>query len=130
MAQQRMSAEAFRRWVRGQVRSPGRRRRNKYGARPVWVGNRRFDSRKEARRYEELRLLECAGEIRDLQCQVAFELLPAEGKERPVVYVADFVYRAKDGTLVVEDTKGYRTREYRLKKRLLWALHGIRIRET
>lgn len=124
----RMSAKEFRRLVRaGRARG---RRRNKYGARPVWVGDMRFASRKEARRYEELRLLACAGEIRNLRCQVVFELLPGEGRERPVTYVADFVYETADGKQVVEDTKGYRTREYRIKRRLMWALYGIRILET
>ena len=105
------------------------------------------DSRKEARRYEELLLLQRAGKISDLRTQVPYELIPAQyetyeryGKsgqrlkdgiklvERAVVYVADFVYVA-DGKTIVEDTKGVRTPDYIIKRKLMLHIHGIRIRE-
>ena len=94
-----------------------------------------FDSVKEYRRFCELRLLERAGEVAELRRQVKFELLPSQrvdGKvvERPVTYIADFVYTDKDGRQVVEDTKGVRTKEYIIKRKLLLHKYGIRIREV
>lgn len=95
---------------------------NKYGNKKVNVGGETFDSRLEARRFQILRLLERAGEIRDLRRQVPFELIPAytkgRRKVRPAVYVADFVYTDKHGRTHVEDTKGYKTAEYKLKKKI------------
>ncbi|MEE0969587.1 MAG: DUF1064 domain-containing protein [Clostridia bacterium] len=86
------------------------------------------DSIKEANRWCELKLLERAGRISDLQRQVKFELLPKQGKERAIHYIADFVYM-EDGKQVVEDVKGFRTKEYKLKKRMLLYFTGIRIKE-
>lgn len=94
-----------------------------------------FDSRKEARRYEELRMLEKAGKITDLKKQVKFQLVPhqkgADGKviERAVNYIADFTY-VQDGKYVVEDTKGYKLPEYIIKRKLMLYIHGIRIKEV
>ena len=107
-----------------------------------------FDSIKEKDRYIELRLLERAGAISDLQRQVSFELIPAQyetferygkrGKrlkdgscciEKSVTYVADFVY-IQNGEKVVEDTKGHRTQDYIIKRKLMLYVHGIRIREV
>lgn len=92
-----------------------------------------FDSKKEARRYAELKMLERAGEIDTLTLQPKFTLIPsqrrADGKaERPVVYVADFMYR-EGGQFVVEDTKGYRTPDYIIKRKLMLKEHGITVRE-
>lgn len=121
---------------------------NKYHNRKTSVSNGQIaDSRKEARRYEELLLLQRAGRISDLRSQVPYELIPAQyetyeryGKngnrlkdgiklvERAVVYVADFVY-IEDGKTVVEDTKGVRTADYIIKRKLMLHIHGIRIRE-
>jgi hypothetical protein len=105
-------------------------------------------SQKEATRWCELKLLERAGKISDLQRQVEFELIPCQYEtyerfskrgerlgeglrvaERRCVYVADFVY-TEDGKKVVEDTKGYKTAEYKIKRKLLLYFHGIRIKET
>ena len=92
-----------------------------------------WDSIKEHRRYQELRLLETSGKIQDLQRQVKFDLLPAAIKDhkrlRPLRYVADFVY-LEDGARIVEDAKGFRPKLYKLKKRLMWQLLGIDILET
>lgn len=120
--------------------------RNKYHARKVTVDNWTFDSHKEANRYTELKLLERAGKISELNMQVPFELVPAQrepdivgarggvkrGKviEKSVVYYADFVYKDKSGNTVVEDTKGVRTKEYTIKKKLLLYFYGIRIQEV
>lgn len=93
-----------------------------------------FDSRKEAARWAELRIMEKAGLISDLRRQVPFELIPnlkdGSGKviERAVKYIADFCY-IQDGETVVEDVKGLRTREYVLKRKLMLYFHEIRVRE-
>lgn len=106
----------------------------KYGNRKVIADGQTFDSRKEYRRYCELRLLQQAGEIDELRRQVRFELIPAQkvgGKvvERPVVYIADFVYTENNQT-VVEDTKGVRTKEYIIKRKLMLLRCGIAIKEV
>ena len=107
---------------------------NKYYSRKVTKDGLTFDSNKEYRRFCELSLLERAGAIADLQRQVKFELIPSQridGKvaERPCTYVADFVYR-EDGKTVVEDTKGFKTKDYIIKRKLMLWVHGIRIREV
>ena len=85
-----------------------------------------FDSKAEARRYAELRLLEKANEISDLRLQSKFECKINEKKI--CTYKADFDYYKGD-QWVVEDVKGFRTQVYRLKKKLVEALHGVEIRE-
>lgn len=127
-------------------------RYRKYGNRKVVVEGIQFDSKKEARRYQELRLLERAGEIHDLQRQVKFVLIPTQREfngremyksgpkkgtfkpgriiEREVAYIADFVYFLPDNTRIVEDTKGVRTKEYIIKRKLLLWRYGIKIREV
>ena len=108
------------------------------------------DSTKEARRWNELKLLERAGRITNLQRQVKYILIPKQeetyerispktGKrlkdgtrtlEQECAYVADFVYRdAKTGELIVEDTKGVKTKEYIIKRKLMLWLYSISIRE-
>ena len=97
-----------------------------------------FDSRKEAERWAELKLLERAGEISFLQRQVNFTLIPKQtrdGKviERPVTYKADFTYRDNESGLdVVEDVKSQatKTREYIIKRKLMLWEYGIEIKEV
>lgn len=90
-----------------------------------------YDSKKEARRHRELLLLERAGKITNLERQVKFELIPKQDGERACTYVADFVYENVDtGERVVEDTKGFKTEVYRIKKKLMLWVHKIRIIET
>lgn len=121
---------------------------SKYNSKKVVIDGHTYDSKKEARRYCELLLLVRAGEITDLQRQVEFELIPAQwetverysdktGKrlkdgrrcvEQKCSYYADFVY-LKDGQMVVEDTKGMRTTDYIIKRKLMRHLHGIAIKE-
>lgn len=119
--------------------------RSKYKAKKVTVQGITFDSQKEAKRFQELYLLERAGKIKDLRRQVKFVLIPAQyepdtvgvrggkirGKliERECSYKADFVY-IENGKQVVEDTKGYKTPEYKIKKKLMLSVHGIRIKES
>lgn len=116
----------------------------KYGNRKVKYGNIVFDSKKEACRYGELRLLEKIGAITDLELQKVFELIPTQREpdtigvrggikkgrviEQAVTYRADFAYK-KDGKLIVEDTKGFRTTDYIIKRKLMLYIHGIRIIE-
>ena len=105
-----------------------------------------FDSKREARRHSQLQVLLAAGAIRDLQRQVKFVLIPAQreadiigkrggrkqGKliERECAYYADFVYiDCETGERIVEDTKGVRTKDYIIKRKLMLYVHGIRIRE-
>ena len=106
---------------------------SKYHNKKTIVDGIEFDSKGEGERYIELKLMQRAGLIRDLQLQVKFELIPAQrGKtrsERPVNYIADFVY-IKDGKKIVEDFKGYRTDVYKIKRRMMKWLYGIDIRET
>ena len=97
----------------------------------------RFDSQKEARRYDHLTLRQQAGEIHDLRLQVDFTLQEAytdqEGRRvRAIRYRADFTYRERDGGLVVEDVKSRptRTKEYSIKKKMLKDRFGIDITEV
>lgn len=96
---------------------------NKYGNKKVVVDGYTFDSKKEARRYGELKLLVRAGKIKNLELQPKFELIPTIRTEdetlRKVSYIADFKYiDLESGKVVVEDVKGFKTDVYLLKKRL------------
>ena len=118
----------------------------KYGNRKVTFEGQTFDSKRECQRWQELRLLEKAGKISDLQRQVRFELIPEQrladttgpkggrrrGKvlEKAVYYVADFTYYDENNKFVMEDAKGHRTREYIIKRKIMLARYGIQIRET
>lgn len=117
----------------------------KYHSKKTTRGGVTFDSKREARRYDELLLLEQAGEIKNLRRQVKFVLIPTQrepniigprggvkkGKllEHECSYIADFVY-GENGKMVVEDTKGMRTKDYIIKRKLMLHVHGIRIREV
>ena len=105
--------------------------KNKYGAKKVNAPDGQvFDSRKEYQRYCVLKMLERAGKISGLRRQVSYELIPKQKGERACNYIADFVYQDSPGNLVVEDSKGYRTDAYKIKKKLMLWVHGIRIYET
>ena len=126
-----------------------RRNGTKYNATKITADGHTFDSKHEYQRYCELKLLERAGTITDLQMQVKFVLIPSQyepdtvkvlksGKEKVVKgklierecsYIADFVYQYK-GKTVVEDSKGFRTKEYVLKRKMMLYFHGIRISEV
>lgn len=120
-------------------------RYRKYNNKKIEVDGMTFDSKKEANRYKELSLLQKAGEISGLQTQVRYVLIPSQrevseevytrgenkGKNKPgkllereCTYVADFVYY-KDGKVIVEDTKGFRTKEYIIKRKLMLYVHHI-----
>ena len=104
--------------------------RNKYSARKVKAPDGQvFDSVKEFHRWGCLRLLERAGKISGLKRQVKYELIPKQEGERACTYIADFTYY-EDGKLIVEDCKGCQTEVFKLKKKLMLWVHGIRIRIT
>ena len=124
---------------------------SKYHNRKITVDGITFDSVKEANRYKELKILERAGQIHDLQLQVKFKLIPAQrewtdettksgkpkkGKviEHECSYVADFTYKNRFGLLVVEDVKGYRKGTsydlFVVKRKLMLWIHGIRVKEV
>lgn len=125
---------------------------NKYGNKKVVIDGEVFDSKREATRYQELKLLEKCGAIKDLKRQVVFELIPTqrekstkvytkgrkkgqpiEGKviEKAVTYISDFAYiDTATGKMVVEDSKGMRTDKYIIKRKLMLYIHGIKIQEV
>ena len=108
---------------------------NKYGNKKVETNGIIFDSVKEYRRYNELKLLEKAGVIKDLELQKKFLLQPSytntEGKHiREISYIADFYYFDNEKKCyVVEDTKGYLTDVYKLKKKLFEYKYNLVIKE-
>lgn len=104
-------------------------KKSKYRAVKTEIDGITFDSKREAKRYQELRLLERAGEIENLRLQVAYELIEKSKYGRSIKYVADFVYE-RNGDQIVEDAKGVRTPVYRLKKRLMAEKYGIKIEEV
>lgn len=120
---------------------------SKFHSKKITAHDITFDSKKEYRRYCELILFERAGQIQNLELQKVFELIPAQyetferyGKngnrlkdgsrciEKACVYKADFVY-TENGETVVEDTKGFKTKDYIIKRKLMLHIHGIRIKE-
>ena len=113
---------------------------SKYHSRKVRTSDGvEHDSRKEALRWEYLKRMEGLGTIKDLRRQVKYILIPSQkevvdGKaktiEQAVAYVADFVYTDWNGKVVVEDVKGYRTREYTIKRKLMLYIHKIKITEV
>lgn len=106
---------------------PTKETRSKYGN----TKTRGFASAREAKRAQELKLLEKAGEIAELKEQVTFELIPKQTGERSCKYIADFTYRdIASNVTVVEDVKGYANAVWRIKKKLMLHVHGIRVRET
>lgn len=100
---------------------------NKYSNKKTVVDGKRFDSKREAKRYRQLQLLAHAGDIWDLQLQVRYELVV--NGQKICDYVCDFQY-TEGGQLVVEDAKGAKTPAYRLKKKLMMAIYNIQIKEV
>lgn len=115
--------------------APTAAKRQKYGAVPTVVDGIRFDSKKEAARWVELKQLEQAGQIQALQRQPEFPLCmwrPDHSDIRPVaVYRADFAYTdLRTNTQVIEDVKGMKTPVYRLKKKMVESQYDVRIVEV
>lgn len=134
MAKRMTAAASF---IPGQTKSKAVResRRNKYGAEKTEVDGMVFDSKSEAKRYLQLKAMQCAGEISDLKTQVSFDLVPEQNvngrKERPVRYLADFSY-VRDGKTVIEDVKSSptKTKEFVIKRKLVLWLHGVAVQEV
>ena len=119
---------------------------SKYGNQKITIDNITFDSTGEGLRYKELKLLEKTGQITDLQLQKKFIIVPeirepdtvgprGGGKKGKLIqsaayYIADFVYYDKNGELIVEDFKGFKTDLYKLKKKLMKYIYDIDIKET
>lgn len=107
----------------------------KYNNQKVTVFGITFDSKKEAERYLVLRQWEREGKIYGLERQKEYILtptvkVPGKGTLQACKYVADFVYHKADGELVVEDVKGYRTKEYIIKKKMMYKEYQIWIDEV
>lgn len=130
MKQERLTVEQFRALAEKQKSGRGKNK-NKYHAEKCCG----YDSKKEYYRAQQLKLMLSAGLISDLREQVVYHLIPSqingEGKvENPVCYRADFVYVDNEtGQTVVEDTKGFRTPEYIIKRKLMLKIFGITIKE-
>ena len=122
-------------------------RKSKYGNKVVYHQGMKFDSKDERSRYFYLKAMQDRGEISDLRMQVPFEIIPAVYETQEVQlktkvktvqklvqkaahYIADFVYTDRNGNQVVEDSKGFRTKEYLLKKKMMRAFLGITINEV
>jgi hypothetical protein len=106
---------------------------SKYKSKKTEYNGKIYASKKEAKRAQELHLLERAGHITGLREQVTYILAPSvviQGRKRPPLrYIADFVY-IENGKEVVEDCKGFRTAIYNQKRHLMKSVHGIDILET
>lgn len=104
---------------------------SKYRNKRIYVNGEKFDSMKEYRRYQDLRLMECMGEISHLKRQIPFTLFRKSKYGREIKYIADFTY-LQNGKYVVEDVKSLATKTplYRLKKRILAEHTGIIIKEV
>lgn len=101
---------------------------NKYNNVFTIIDNIKFSSKKEAKRYVDLKLLEVSGQIKELQLQKRYKI--PLNDILICTYVADFYYKDKYGKEFVEDAKGFLTPIYKLKKKLMKAVHGIDILET
>lgn len=128
-----MTVEEFRRLAARANAEAKKQRPGKYHA----CREGGYDSRREHSRARQLRLLQAAGAISNLREQVPYILIPAQRDasghliERQCSYRADFVYTdTATGAVVVEDTKGVRTPQYIIKRKLMLYVHGIRIREV
>jgi hypothetical protein len=109
---------------------------SKFGNKKVLVDGIWFDSKKEAKRYQDLKLLQAAKLIRNLMLQQVFDLAHSvviQGRKRPPLrYKADFTYfdDRQQGAFVVEDCKGFKTEGYKIKRHLMKSVHGIDILES
>ena len=115
-----MSAKDYREMM-GCPRQPVQKE-SKYHAQKVEVDGKKFDSKHESRDYLKLKSMEDSGIISNLQTQVSFELQPKyttkDGRKiRAITYRADFQY-VRDGVTYVQDSKGFRTKEYALKRKM------------
>ena len=127
-----LSQSQIRKMVRQRDNKP---KQPKYGNHKVVVdGEKVADSEHEYSRLCELKVLQRAGEIKDLQTQVRYKLIPNQkicGKtERGTDYIADFVYWTKDDQFICEDAKGHKTADYIIKRKLMKLIHNIDVVEV
>ena len=122
---------------------PGKRK-NKYNNNIVKTKDGKFHSEREYSRFLVLKALEESGMISELKCQVRFELIPRAELPEPAYtvgesakthfsrcdYIADFTYKNRDGKLIVEDVKGCHTEVYKIKRKLMFLVHGIVVQEV
>ncbi|WP_336982542.1 DUF1064 domain-containing protein [Acinetobacter modestus] len=134
-----MSVEQYRREILKQSEKPKAKTRNKFNAQKVDMDGMTFDSKKEHKRYIELKAMQQRGEIFGLEHHTKFELAPKvkiEGEKRvkPALrYFADFTYYIINGEYIVEDVKSEATRKkdsYRNKKHLMKTVLNIDVREV
>lgn len=107
----------------------------KYGNQKVIIdGGKVADSKHEFRRLNDLIALQRAGQIKNLQTQVRYKLIPAQKicgvKVRGTDYVADFVYWTSEGQFICEDAKGHKTADYIIKRKLMKMIHDIDVVEV
>lgn len=103
---------------------------NKYKNVKVNYNGLTFDSKREFKRFLELKELLEQRLISELETQVKFEIIPKTGKEQACNYIADFMYKDNEKNLVVEDSKGKKTANYIIKRKLMNLVYGIEIKET
>ena len=120
--------------IRKMVRQRIKPKPPKYGNHKVVIdGEKVADSQHEYRRLNDLKVLQRAGEIKDLQTQVRYNLIPAQKicgeKVRGTDYIADFVYWTKDDQFICEDAKGHKTADYIIKRKLMKLIHNIDVVE-
>ena len=127
-----LSQSQIKRLVQQRLKKP---KQQKYGNHKVVVdGEKVADSKHEYSRLCELKVLQRAGEIKDLQTQVRYNLIPEQKicgeKVRGTDYIADFVYWTKDGQFICEDAKGHRTDAYIIKRKMMKLIHNIDVVEV
>ncbi|RZG70468.1 DUF1064 domain-containing protein [Acinetobacter junii] len=134
-----MSIDQYRREILKQSDKPKITKRNKFNTQKVELDGMTFDSKKEHKRYIELKAMQQRGEIFGLEHHTKFELAPKtklEGEKRakPALrYFADFTYYISTGEYIVEDVKSAATRKlasYRNKKHLMKTVFNIDVREV
>lgn len=131
----RMTMDQYRE-LTGKAKQAKPAKPSKYKNTKVVIDGHAFDSKKEGKRYIDLKLMQRAGQIQDLQMQVVFVLVESvvlDGRKKPDMrYIADFVY-VQGGLKIIEDVKSLATRKltaYRQKKHLMMSVHGIEIQEV
>lgn len=115
----------YREQVRAKIRALPKR--SKYRSTPVTIDGIVFASKHEGRVYEELKIMQRVGEVKAFRRQIPF-VVKINDKDM-CKYYCDFLVQFADGHVEVWDAKGYRTKEYRLKKKLVEAQHGVKIIE-
>ena len=134
-----MSIDQYRREILKQSDKPKTAKRNKFNAQKIELDGMTFDSKKEHKRYIELKAMQQRGEIFGLEHHTKFELAPktkleGEKKAKPALrYFADFTYYNITGEYIVEDVKSAATRKlasYRNKKHLMKTVFNIDVREV